>query len=438
LAGLRNILLVSTVAVLASGFHTRADTLENALTRLLASHPRISAAKQNLQARQQDKVGSYSPYYPQLELSGNAGYENTDSPTRRSSDQDPLSTHTESATLRLTQNIWDGSKREARVTAAGLQQDVAQITVATTLQDVLLEGIVAYHEVLRQESLIEIAESDEANVREQLRLEDERVEKGSGIAVDVLQAKSRLQLAKERRVAFEGRLHQAEAAYKQVFGEAPDSAGLDQPVPPVKLLPADMETAVRLAMTENPALQASGKAIALAEQDRRAARADFFPRFDFVAQSTWDNNADGVEGRRTDYSFLLRVTWEIFSGFETRAEVASAAATYQQRISENYDAGRHVTEDVQRAWEELETARQRVELLENAVNIAQSVYEARQKLRASGKESALNVLDSLSELKTAQINFLDAGFDARIAVYRVLRAMGHLRPDDMGLKAPGE
>jgi len=349
------------------------------------------------------------------------------------SDTAPVSRSVESGAVSLTQSIWDGSKREARVSAAALDEDVADITVETTLQDVLLEGIVAYHEVLRQKSLIEIAQSDEDNVREQLKLEDERVTRGSGITVDVLQAKSRLQLAKERRVAFEGRLHQAEAAYQQVFGTAPDVAGLTQPVPPVALLPTDEDSAVKLALAENPAVQASAKGIQIAEQERRAARADFFPKFDFVARSSWENNVDGVEGLRTDYSFLVRVTWEIFSGFETKAKVASASATYQQRLSENVDTARHVSEDVRRAWEDLDTSRQRVELLQNAVNIAEEVYTARQKLRESGKESALNVLDSLSELKTAQINFIDAGYDARIAVYRVLRAMGHLRPQDMGL-----
>ena len=39
---------------------------------------------------------------------------------------------------------------------------------------------------------------NETNIQNQLNLEDERVQRGSGIAVDVLQAKSRLQLAKER------------------------------------------------------------------------------------------------------------------------------------------------------------------------------------------------------------------------------------------------
>jgi adhesin transport system outer membrane protein len=423
-------------ALLVAAQGAYSDSLEEALTGLVANHPKVAAANQNLQAKHQDKVATYSAYYPQLSVFGDAGYEHTSSPSRRASGDGPLSTDRETGAVSLTQSIWDGNKREARVDAAGLEEDVANITVETTLEDLLLEGIVAYHEVLRQTNLIEIAESAEDNVRQQLELEDERVERGSGITVDVLQAKSRLQIAKERRVAFEGRLRQSEAAYQQVFGIAPDIAGLTQPVPPIALLPPDEQSAVQMAMTENPALKVSAKGIAIAEQERLAARADFFPKVDFVARSSWENNVDGVEGLREDYSFLMRVTWEIFSGFETKAKVASAAHTYSQRISESYDAGRHVTEDVQRAWEDLETSRKRVELLQNAVAIAEEVYAARQKLRESGKESAINVLDSLSELKTAQINFVDAGYDARIAVYRVLRAMGHLRPVDMGLSEP--
>jgi adhesin transport system outer membrane protein len=424
------------IAVFAASSPVAADTLEKALAALAASHPKVAAAQQNLQAKHQDKVATFSAYYPQLAVSGDAGYEHTSSPSRRASGDGPLSSDRETGSVSLTQSIWDGSKREARVDAAGLEEDVADITVDTTLQDLLLEGIVAYHEVLRQGGLLEIAKSDEDNLRQQLELEDERVQRGSGITVDVLQAKSRLQISKERRVAFEGRLRQAEAAYQQVFGAAPDIAGFVQPIPPVALLPADEDSAVQTAMTENPALQVSAKGIEIAEQERLAARADFFPKVDFVARSSWENNVDGVEGLREDYSFLVRVTWEIFSGFETKARVASAAHTYQQRMSESYDAQRHVAEDVRRAWEDLETSRQRVELLQNAVTIAEEVYAARQKLRESGKESAINVLDALSELKTAQITFIDAGYDARIAVYRVLRAMGHLRPVDMGLALP--
>lgn len=425
-----------TGCVLLCGTQVRADTLDEALAGLLQSSDRVAAAQMNLQANRAGIDEALSAYYPKASISGDVGYEYTDSPSLREDGEDPFSTDREGVALTVTQNIWDGWRREAAVDVARLNEQVADLSLGATIQDVLFEAISAYHEVLRQTRLIEIARSDEENLQTQLQLEDERVQRGSGITVDVLQAKSRLQLAKERRVAFEGRLREAVARYLQIYSTAPNVAALVDPMPPVALLPDDMDTAVSVALEENPAVDASARGIDIAVQERIAARSDFFPRFDVVGSAGYDNDVDGVEGYRENYSVVLRMTWEFFSGFQTKSRVKRAAAVYNQRMSEFNDTGRRVSEEVRLAWENLETSKERVELLQNAVNIAEEVYAARQRLREAGQESSINVLDSLSELKTAQINFIDASYNARISVYRVLRAIGHLKPQDMGLPDP--
>lgn len=414
----------------------QAQTLDQALADLLQSSDKVAAAQLNLKANTEGIDEALSAYYPKAAITGDVGYEYTDSPSLRDDGEDPFETDREGVALTVTQNIWDGWRREAAVDVARLNEQVAGLGLGATVQDVLFAAITAYHEVLRQTRLIEIAKSDEENLQTQLQLEDERVQRGSGITVDVLQAKSRLQLAKERRVAFEGRLQQAVARYQQVYSVAPNVASLVDPVPPIALLPSDVDTAIQIAMEENPALGVSKHGISIAEQERIAARSDFFPRLDLVGSAGYDHDVDGVEGYRENYSVVLRVTWEFFSGFQTRSRVKRAAAVYNQRMSEFGDAGRQVTEEVRLAWENLETSKERVELLQNAVNIAEEVYAARQRLREAGQESSINVLDSLSELKTAQINFVDASYNARLSVYRVLRAVGHLRAEDMGLQEP--
>ena len=429
--------LAAALAYISGGAESaRADTLEQALSGLLSSSDRVAAAQHNLQANTAGIDEALSAYYPKAAVTGDVGYEYTNSPSLRDDGDAPFETDREGVALTVTQNIWDGWRREAAVDVARLNEQVASYGLGATMQDVLFEAVTAYHEVLRQTRLIEIAKSDEANLQEQLQLEDERVQRGSGITVDVLQAKSRLQLAKERRVAFEGRLQQAAARYQQVYSIAPDIASLVDPLPPMALMPPDIDSAIALAQEDNPALNASERGIDIASQERVAARSDFFPRFDVVGSAGYDNDVDGVEGYRENYSVVLRVTWEFFSGFQTKSRVKRAAAVYNQRMSEFSDTGRRVDEEVRLAWENLETSKERVELLQNAVNIAEEVYAGRQKLREAGQETSVNVLDSLSELKTAQINFVDASYNARLSVYRVLRAVGHLRPQDMGLQEP--
>jgi adhesin transport system outer membrane protein len=416
-----------------AGIPAEAETLEQALTGLLKDNPRLGAAQHNIVAQTEGQREAFSAYYPTLSVIGDGGYEYTNSPTRRSSGEGPLSTDRESATLTLSQTIWDGNRRDAQYAIANLNRDVADLAFNVTTQDLLFEAISAYHEVIRNVRLIEIAKDDETTLQQQLKLEDERVTRGSGIAVDVLQAKSRLQQAKERRVAFEGRLREAVARYAEVFNQDPAIEALVEPVPPVALLPEDVESATSTAITENPVLAVSDQSVEIAAQEREVARSEFFPKLELVGKANYENDVDGVSGHRDDYSVVVKVTWELFSGFRTTAAIKRTAATRLQRIEERNETARKVAEETRLAWESLQTARQRVELLQNAVNIAEEVYNSRVKLREAGRETAINVLDSLSELRTAQINFINASYDARVSVYRVLRAIGHLQPKDMGL-----
>ncbi|MGH6954826.1 MAG: TolC family protein [Alphaproteobacteria bacterium] len=411
------------------------QTLESELEQVLSDNPRIVAAQRALEGAGATTDEAFAAYLPTVELSGDAGYEHTSSPTLRRAGENPLRADRESGTLTLTENIFDGFRRDSAYGAAKLGRAAAEINVGSVTQDILFEAVTAYHEVLRNARLIDIALADEETVKRQLQLEDERVKRGSGIAVDVLLSKARLQISKERRVLFEGRLGEAKARYIQVINRPADPAALIEPTPPVDQLPEDLDTAVGIALDENPRLRATGRLVEAADKERDVARSEYFPRLDLVSRANWEDDVDGIGGIRKDYSALLRVTWELFSGFATNARVARAAANYGERLQLHSDTRRRTAEEVRLAWESLLSARERVGLLQNAVNIAAEVFDAREKLREAGKESAINVLDAQSELNTARLNFVNASYDARIAVYRLLRAMGRLTSETLGLKA---
>ena len=103
----------------------------------------------------------------------------------------------------------------AQVRTARLNKEIARIGLNNTRQTTTFEGVNAYVDVLRQKRLIELARENEATIQRQANLENERVQRGSGVAVDVLQAKSRLQVSKERRVTFEGALRFAKGTHRE-------------------------------------------------------------------------------------------------------------------------------------------------------------------------------------------------------------------------------
>lgn len=412
-----------------------AKSLEEALSDLVQYHPQIEAGRKSIGSADEGINESRSGYYPSVSVDGAVGPSQIDNPTTRGrkADNSPQVRTKKTAGLTITQNLFDGFATSSGVKTARLNKEIADISLENTLQNVVFEGINSYIDVLRQKRLVELSQASEDTILVQLNLEDERVQRGSGIAVDVLQAKSRLQIAKERRVNFEGALEDAVSRYQQVFNEAPDIDAMMDPAPPIELLPVSLDEAIDIALTENPAVYNANANIEVARERRRTVRSEYMPTFDLVGEANFEEDDDTTIGVRRDFSLTLEANWELFNGFSTRASAAQAAFDYGAS-KDNYDfVVRKVEEQTRLSWQALLTVRERVELLENAVNIASEVFDARQKLREAGKETVINVLDAESEIFNAQINYSAASYDERVAVYQLLLAMGHLNAQNLDL-----
>jgi adhesin transport system outer membrane protein len=116
----------------------------------------------------------------------------------------------------------------------------------------------------------------------------------------------------------------------------------------------------------------------------------------------------------------------LFNGFSTEAGISQTNFDYRASQDSHLFVTRQIIQQPRLAWQALVTARQRVALLENAVNIASEIFTARRKLREAGKETILNMLDAENEVINAQINYTSATFDERIAIYQLMLAMGRL------------
>jgi outer membrane protein, adhesin transport system len=166
----------------------------------------------------------------------------------------------------------------------------------------------------------------------------------------------------------------------------------------------------------------------IAREQKRAAKGDYYPTVDLVGTLDYEDNVATTVGIQRAQSLLVRARWEFFSGFRTRSRVEAASRTLASRKDTYNFATRRVEEDIRIAWDKLATERRRVDLLQNAVNLAIEVFDARKRLRESGKETALNVLDAEREVSAARIKLITADFDSRIASYLLARRTGMLTP----------
>ena len=414
----------------------QAKPLESELATLLTTHPKIKQSEALLESGIAGVDKAQARYFPTVTVSGDAGPHIIDSPAERKNDPtgEPWSRPRQTATAKITQNIFDGGLTSSLVRTAEINREIAEVSLEGTRQNTMFEAIKAYIDVLRQRRLVEMALENERTIQQQLNLEDERVRRGSGVTVDVLQAKSRLQIARERRVGFEGGFKHSISRYIQVFDHAPDIATMIDPSPPAEVIPSNRERAIEIALLENPALINSATTVESAREKRNHAAPGLLPVIDVVGSANYEKDNQATLGIRRDYSVVVKANWDIFSGFSSKAAKDMSNFDYQASM-ENYDyTTRKVIEQVSLSWQSLLTAGERKNLLGNAVNIASEVAASRKKLREAGKETIINVLDAENEVNNAQINYTSAAYDERVAIYQLLLSMGRLNPEYLVLQ----
>lgn len=427
-AGLIRGLIIASVLFPLAGAATAAPLVDE-LRGLMGAHPDVRAAERRLDQARDAVREARAPLFPQLRLTGEYGYENVDSPVRRNAGGDAVVQTREIGRFEVTQKLFDGFETDGQLKAAINREFQAGFGVERAEQQLMLRATTAYLAVLRQTELVDIALQTEGTIRRQLALEDERVRRGSGLSVDVLQSKSRLQGAKEQRVRLEGQLRDAIAEYVAVFHHAPEIGSMEPPLAPDVLLPLDIDLAIDRALRVNPAMKQSTERIGEARQQHKSAMADFMPDVNLVAEGGLENDSEGITGNRREVFVGVRADWNIFNGFAT---VAASSRT-QQRIAETMEnhasLSREVAKRVEVAWQTLVTLRERQALAENAAAIASELFVARSRLRGAGRDSVVNVLDAEREVNAARSRAAAARYDSLIQTFRLLFEVGDLNLD---------
>ena len=289
-----------------------AQTLTEELSGLIVYHPQIRSVRKGIESTRLEIVKSKAGYYPTVTVNADFGAEVIDNPTERGLRANigggPSSRTPSTAHVTITQSLYNGNVTDSAVKSARLNTLLSEITAQTTRQSLIFEGTAAYIDILRQMRLISLSLVNERNIQRQFNLEDERVQRGSGVAVDVLQSKSRLQLAKERRVTFEGALQDAISRYAQLFNHAPDLDAMVDPIQPVELIPSKLKAAIDIAIEDNPTLVSSAANVEVASERRRAVRSEYYPTMDLIGSWNYEKHKGAVIGTRDGITRLLKLS----------------------------------------------------------------------------------------------------------------------------------
>lgn len=412
----------------ASAAEAEGVALVDAVQQALASHPDVRVQSNELQARAKEIEQAEAGYKPRVDVTAAAGWEwNDNASTRGAGYDDGRSLIRKEAGAKLTQMLFDGYATDSEVARQKARYQSVRWRLEGVSQNVALDAIKAYLDVLRQRELLRLSEE---NLRAHQRTESQirlRLDAGVGSSVDLDQVSGRRSNAEASRVSDLVNLKDVETRYLRTVGTPPPAA-----MAPVRRLDSDLPMslteAMDIALAEHPTLKSANADIEAALAQHEAARQNDYPKFDLEVGGNWGDDQNGLEGTNKDLSALIRLRYNLYSGGRDSARKAQTAHLLNESKEVRNQTYREVVESLRLAWSAYQATRAQLGSLIDYVKATTATRKAYGKQFNIGKRTLVDLLNIENELFEAKRSLVNARYDNLYAQFRILAGMGRLLP----------
>ncbi|WP_322522197.1 TolC family outer membrane protein [Guyparkeria halophila] len=330
------------------------------------------------------------------------------------------------AEISLTQMLYDGFFTRSEVERLDNAQLVRYYELLGSAEDIALEALTAYQDVLRRRELVDLAQEsyqEHLDVKAQI---EESSQAGVARGADLEQINARVSLSESNLVTEISNLHDVTARYLRIVGERPADR-----LAPISLddstLAPDVAEALKLAYEGNPSFRAALRDIESSRAAVQRERASYQPRLNLNASYGVDNRDDfGVRENQRDARVGLELRMNLYNGGSDRAAIKSAAEQLNVAKSQRDRACVNMRQTLQIAYNDVRKLSEQVETLNNYRLSADRVRVAYRNQFQIGQRTLLDVLDSENEFFQASRSYVNAEADRRVAIARALAASGRL------------
>jgi adhesin transport system outer membrane protein len=400
-----------------------ADAMRGAAQKAIASNPELSARLNALRASASAVDAARGGLYPRLDLEALGGRTN-DRITSRNPES--LSLSRSSATLSLSQLLWDANVIRSDVERLGHDKLARWFELLDVTETTALEAVRAHHDVVRQRMLVALAEDNYVQHRYASTQIGSRVRAGVGRGVDLEQANARLALAESNLSTETANLHDVTARYLRIVGELPPQR-VGRSAASSAGLPASAGEATSLAVQSSPAVSASIENLRAARSSAKGRDgAAWQPRVEARLRTGTGRNFDGVPDQKRDSSAEVVLNWNLYNGGSDQARIRQAADLVNQAADLRDKTCRDTRQVASIAFNDTQRLAEQLQALDRNVLAIEKARDAYRQQFDIGQRSLLDLLNAENELYTAKRAYANAEADLLVAQARTLAATQRL------------
>ena len=431
-ARLAAIALAAMAGLSAFPLNLAAETLPSALTQAYQNNPQLNAERARLRATDEGVPQALSGYRPQITATADVGVHYLDQ--LATTGVVTGTTVPRGAGVTGTQTIFNGLRTANRTRAAEGQVFAGREALRVLEQQVLLDAVTAYMNVLRDTAILDLQRRNVEVLEEQLRQTRDRFNVGEVTRTDVAQSEARLAAARSSALAAEATLTTSRATYRRIIGV--EAARLSPGMPVDRLSPRTLPAATARGIAENPLVTSAMYGVDVAQLQVKINEGALYPTLAVQGSVQQRYDTSPIIQRTFTAAAVAQLSIPIYQGGIEYSLIRQSKETLgQQRL--NLELQRdQVRATVVQAWGLLEAAKAQIQAAQVQVNAAEIALNGVREEARVGQRTTLDVLNAQQELVNARVALVTAQRDRVVNSYNLLSSTGHLSPQVLGLATP--
>ena len=431
-------IVVVSLAGASAGAETRRMTLDQALERAFADHPRLQAARNGIEAARENEGVALAGYMPTIAAS--ALYQRATWNFSGTPGQVPLTTGSDSPNtgnistqsfnyfnfaLTLVQPIWDFGRTWNANDVAKAGTDNARERAAAVRLDLWFQVVARYYQALAAQEMVEVA----VRTRDLTRIQADRSQgmykAGARPRIDALQGEATAQAADAAQGAAKEALTVAASALLAAMGQSDTyEVELVRPGAATDAAPPSREDAVAEALAARPERAAAAALTARSELEVRRLMAEHYP----ILFASGMFNESGIELPSLAWNWQVGVglTVPIFQGLSVYHGVRAAEARLAEAQSAQKEIDLAIRAEVDQARAHVIDAVARRPSLQAALAAAREVMTLAEQRYKAGEGGQVEVREAQRGLADAEAMRVQGDFDLAIAWASLQHALGRL------------
>ncbi|MBV8359010.1 MAG: TolC family protein [Deltaproteobacteria bacterium] len=400
------------------------------------------ALRNNPQTRRQwqvarsaaDQFGAaQAPYYPQVDMQSGQGYQRTILELPAAVGK--LEQWQSQPAVELTYILLDFGRRQSAVEMARNDLIASNFAFNRGIQNVVFSAQSAFYSIDAAHAAVSAAQQNLELAQTDFDAVKQRVNLGLATAPELLLAKERLAQSQFDLANTHSLVHDAEAQLAVALGipanAIPPTESLESQAVP-NSLKTSVERLIARACRERPDLAARTANLRAREAAVSQAKAQFYPEVALSAgygENLWNfsfDNPHTVQTGQPQYSALLSLKWDIFTGFKRLNDMRRAEADREVARADLESLKVDTIAQVWRVYYEFESSLSKYDYARNLLDAASESYNANLETYHQGLSTIIELLTAQRDLAQARYTLIQSKADLLTAYAAVAYAVGSI------------